>query len=59
MARIASYSNVEPVVATDKWIGSDSQNNWTTKNFTAQAVADFMNSIAAESQCLRYKYSTN
>ena len=58
MAKIASYSNVSAVVAADKWIGSDSQNNWKTKNFTAQAVADFMNSIAAESQCLRYVYST-
>ena len=58
MAKIASYSNVSPVVAADKWIGSDSVNKWQTKNFTAAAVAAYMNKVAAESQCLRYVYST-
>jgi hypothetical protein len=58
MAKIASYVNVSPVVAADKWIGSDSVNTWQTKNFTAAAVAEYMNRIAAESQCLRYVYST-
>ena len=43
MARISTYGNTSPVVAQDKWIGSDSQDNMATKNFTAQAVADFIN----------------
>ena len=43
MARIKTYSNDLTVVAKDKWIGSDSQASWATKNFTAQSVADFIN----------------
>ena len=31
MARISTYKNATPVVASDKWIGSDSQNNMQTK----------------------------
>ena len=31
MARIATYVNDQNIVAADKWIGSDSQNNWQTK----------------------------
>jgi len=58
MAKIASYSNASPVVGADKWIGSDSVNNWQTKNFTAEAVAEYMNREATQSQCLRYVYST-
>ena len=43
MARIATYVNDTNVDGADKWIGSDSQNNWQTKNFTAQDVANFIN----------------
>lgn len=57
MARISTYVNDTNVVGGDKWIGSDSQNNFQTKNFTAQAVADFINKKASESQLLRYQYS--
>jgi len=57
MARISTYKNATPVVAGDKWIGSDSQNNMETKNFTAQAVANFINKIGGEAQNLRYKYN--
>ena len=57
MARISTYKNATPVVATDKWIGSDSQNNNQTKNFTAQAVADFINKIGGQAQNLRYTYN--
>tara|TARA_R110002095_G_scaffold48987_1_gene43318 strand:+ start:1390 stop:1509 length:120 start_codon:yes stop_codon:yes gene_type:complete len=39
MARISSYKNASPVVGTDKWIGTDSQNLDQTKNFTADSVA--------------------
>jgi len=57
MARISTYKNATPVVASDKWIGSDSQNNMETKNFTAQAVADFINKTGGQGQNLRYRYN--
>tara|TARA_R100001510_G_scaffold57790_1_gene67860 strand:- start:6822 stop:7565 length:744 start_codon:yes stop_codon:yes gene_type:complete len=57
MARISTYPNDTDVVGGDKWIGSDSQNHFQTKNFTAQSVANFINKTAAESQLLRYQYS--
>jgi len=56
MARIKTYENDTNVVSADKWIGSDSQQNWRTKNFTAGDVAIFINEKATESQLLRYKY---
>ena len=56
MARIATYVKDTDIVAADKWIGSDSQNNWQTKNFTAGDVAAFINKTAAESQLFRYQY---
>jgi len=56
MARIKTYENDTNVVSADKWIGSDSQQNWRTKNFTAGDVANFINEKATESQLLRYKY---
>ena len=58
MARISTYVNDTNGVGADKWIGSDSQNDFQTKNFTAQDVANFINKVGAESQLLRYQYST-
>ena len=43
MAKIATYINDTNIVSADKWIGSDSQSNWQTKNFTAGDVAEFIN----------------
>ena len=57
MARISTYGNATPVVAADKWIGTDSKENNATKNFTAQAVADFINKIGGQEQNLRYIYN--
>ena len=57
MARISTYANDTNVVGADKWIGSDSQNNMETKNFTAQAVADFINKTGGQAQNLRYTYN--
>ena len=57
MARISTYGNASPVIATDKWIGTDSQDNNATKNFTAQAVADFINKLGGQEQNLRYVYN--
>ena len=49
MARISTYVTDQNIVADDKWIGSDSQNNFQTKNFTAGDVAEFINTTASES----------
>lgn len=57
MARIASYVKDTNIVSADKWIGSDSQNNWQTKNFTAGDVANFINKTGSQSQLFRYQYS--
>ena len=57
MARISTYNKAVPVVAEDKWIGSDSQNQMRTRNFTAQDVADFINKKGGEDQNLRYTYN--
>ena len=57
MARIPSYVRDTNVVAADKWIGSDSQNDFQTKNFTAGDVAKFINTAGNESQLFKYKYS--
>ena len=56
MARIKTYEIDVDVVSADKWIGSDSQKNFRTKNFTAGNVAKFINQKATEGQLLRYKY---
>ena len=57
MARISTYVNDTDVVGADKWIGSDSQNNFQTKNFTAADVAKFINGAGNESQTFKYLYS--
>ena len=47
MARIQTYSNDTYVTGKDKWIGSDANNNFVTKNFTSDAVADYFNRAAS------------
>lgn len=57
MARISTYPLDTNIVGTDKWIGSDSQNLFATKNFTADAVATFINGDnKVDSNSLRYTY---
>ena len=57
MARISTYPLDTAIVGTDKWIGSDSQQLFATKNFTADAVAEFINGYnKVESTSLRYEY---
>jgi len=57
MARISTYPIDSNVVGSDKWIGTDSQDNKKTKNFTADSVAAFFNTRGIiESQALRYTY---
>jgi hypothetical protein len=57
MARISTYVNDTNVVGADKWIGSDSQNNFQTKNFTAADVATFIGGAGNEGQTFKYLYS--
>lgn len=57
MARISTYALDNNVVGTDKWIGTDSSGKNLTKNFSAAAVANFLNTKGViESQALRYTY---
>jgi|21_taG_2_1085346.scaffolds.fasta_scaffold14407_3 hypothetical protein len=57
MARISTYPLDTAIVGTDKWIGSDSQQLFATKNFTANAVAEFINGYnKIESTSLQYLY---
>ena len=57
MARISTYPLDESIQGTDKWIGSDSATKNATKNFTAEKVAQYLNSSGViESQTLRYMY---
>ena len=42
MARISSYPRDREVQDQDAWIGTESSNR-LTRNFTAQAVADYLN----------------
>lgn len=57
MARIATYALDTAVIGTDKWIGTSVNTANATKNFTVNAVAEFLNvSGIIESQALRYKY---
>jgi hypothetical protein len=46
MARISIYGLDINLSLLDKWIGTDS-NGGSTKNFTAQAIADLFNSVGA------------
>ena len=47
MARISTYPRDTYVTGLDKWIGSDANTeNFSTKNFTANAVADYFNRSA-------------
>jgi len=57
MARISTYPLDNDVVGTDKWIGTDSSGSNLTKNFSADAVAAFLNTNGiVETQALRYNY---
>jgi hypothetical protein len=57
MARISTYGAESDIVGGDKWIGTAVNQNNATKNFTADAVAAFLNSSGSiNSQTLRYTY---
>jgi hypothetical protein len=57
MGKISQYTNDTEVVGSDRWIGTDSQSNNSTKNFTAQKVATFLNNQnRIDNPDLHYKY---
>lgn len=41
MARIRTYRSDTNVTASDKWIGTDGNDNNNTKNFSPNSIADF------------------
>jgi hypothetical protein len=43
MARISTYVNDSDINPDDKWIGSDANNGFATKNFTARGVGFYLN----------------
>lgn len=58
MARISTYVSDTDINPDDKWIGSDANNGFTTKNFTAKGLAYYLNQfneIGVGSQ-LNYKF---
>ena len=57
MAKISTYPLDTNLVGTDKWIGSDADNNFATKNFTIDSVSEYMNRVATQQQALRYVYN--
>ena len=60
MARISTYQIDENISGGDKWIGTDSSFKNATKNFTADKVADYLNSSGViQSQALRYMYQAD
>tara|TARA_R110000868_G_scaffold9795_3_gene48226 strand:+ start:1988 stop:2719 length:732 start_codon:yes stop_codon:yes gene_type:complete len=57
MARISTYPLDTSISGQDKWIGTDASSSNATKNFSANKVAEFLNSSnKIESQSLMYKY---
>ena len=57
MARISTYPLDTKLVGSDKWIGSDADSSFATKNFTLESVAEYMNREAVQSQALRFVYT--
>jgi hypothetical protein len=43
MARISTYTSDVDINPDDKWIGSDANNGFVTKNFTAKGLAYYLN----------------
>jgi hypothetical protein len=47
MTKISIYKVDEKVSSNDKWIGSDGDNRYITKNFTPNKIADYFNESGA------------
>ena len=60
MTKISIYQIDEKVTSSDKWIGSDGDNQYRTKNFTPTKIAQYFNEneIIDTSNSIRYRYDT-
>ena len=61
MARISTYISDVDINPDDKWIGSDANNGFVTKNFTAKDMGYYLNrfnEIGVGSQ-VNYKFITD
>ena len=60
MGKINNYSKDTAVTASDKWVGSDFENNGSTKNFTPTSIAKYLNdnNVINIGSDLRYRYQT-
>jgi hypothetical protein len=60
MGKINNYSKDAAVTASDKWVGSDFENNGSTKNFTPTSIAKYLNdnNVINIGSDLRYRYQT-
>jgi len=57
MGRISQYPLDTDIQGNDKWIGTSVNNANSTKNFSVDTVAEYLNkSAAVDSQALRYTY---
>lgn len=58
MTKISIYNIDEKVLGNDKWIGSDAQNHYATKNFTPTKLAAYFNEnqIIDVGSPIRYRY---
>ena len=58
--RIKNYEKDTFITGNDKWIGSDFNQAWKTKNFTANLVAEYFNTgqVIDVANNLRYFYQT-
>lgn len=58
MTKISRYNIDDKVTGSDKWIGSDSQTQYSTKNFTPTKLATYFNEnqIIDIGTPIRYKY---
>lgn len=59
MARIRTYVSDQNITASDKWIGTDGNDNNNTKNFSPNNLADFFNkNESLSSSSIRFTYDT-
>ena len=60
MTKIKTYPIDTNISGGDKWIGTDSNSNGITKNFTVSGLVDYLNNVSAInlSNSLKFKYDT-
>jgi len=60
MTKIKIYPIDTNISGGDKWIGTDSNSNGITKNFTVSGLVDYLNNVSAInlSNSLKFKYDT-